>query len=144
MPSLRLSKDIRRSREMAWLVGTETVANVSFMETLSSISFSLSVPTSFAPGLHGQLVLLFNSLMETFWPSIPSVLWGRNYVFSFHSQRGSPLAPLLWIKKLLVYCAWPCLSANNMQKMNNNDLGLSKELPPSSLSELPQGEALEL
>lgn len=111
---------------MAWLVGAEAIANVSFMETLSSISFSLSVPTSSAPGLHGQLVFLFNSLMETSCSSIPGVLWGRNYVFPFYSllQKGSPLAPVLRIKKLLVYCAWPCLSANNMQKMNNNDLGL--------------------
>lgn len=37
MPSLKQSEDIRRSREIAWLVGAEAVANVSFKETSSSL-----------------------------------------------------------------------------------------------------------
>jgi len=67
---------------MAWLVGAEATANVfSFMTTSSSIPFFLSDPTSSAPGLLGQLVILLNPPMETLCHSIPVLYCGTEIMF---------------------------------------------------------------
>lgn len=83
MPSLRPSKDIRRSRELAWLVGTEAIA-IGFppWKPRPHSSFFLSVPTSSVPGLPGELVIVLNSPMETLCYSTPNVPWDRDYVCS--------------------------------------------------------------
>lgn len=116
---------------MAWLVGTEAIANVfpPWRPRAQPVSSSLSPH----PLLQACVVSWWSCLTHQ-WRlchSIPTVvLWHRDHVCSpSHSllQKGSPFIPFLWIKRLLLaYCAWPCFSAN-IRRSWITTLGLEKK-----------------